>query len=156
MVTWALSRHVFYVMVCWSVYHKSPQVLKSACYRGVANNLEGPFPIPQGWSYLIDPFLNPAGIVCSSDNIMLGFLSYLIFLEVIMVMWFAMIVRVAIRVLKGSGAEDVRSDDEFEEEVGYSKASIPIEEEVGAEDIDFKRWERRTGIRKATVTAKSC
>ena len=61
-----------------------------------------------------------------------------------------MIVKVAIRVLKGNGAEDVRSDDEFENEVGHSKASIPIEEEVGAEGIDFKHWERRIGIKKGT------
>ena len=81
---------------------------------------------------------------------MLGFLSYLLFLEVIMCMWFALIVKVAVRVLNGSGAEDVRSDDEAEEEVDGLDESNPIEEEVGAEDIDFEHWERRTGIKKAT------
>lgn len=150
MVTWALSRHVFYGMVCWSVYHDSPQILKSDCYRGAAGNLEGPLPVPQGWSYLLEPFQDPTGLVCSSDNIMLGFLFYLLFLEVIMFMWFAMIIKVAIRVLNGSGAEDVRSDDEAEEEVDHFEEPRPIEEEVGVEDIDFGHWQRRTGIKKTT------
>lgn len=70
-----------------------------------------------------------------------------------MIMWFAMIVRVAIRVLKGSSAEDVRSDSEMEEEeeeeeVEYAEAE-PIEEEVGVEGIDLKQWERRTGGKRA-------
>jgi acyl-CoA-dependent ceramide synthase len=37
-------------------------------------------------------------------------------LNIIMVYWFAMIVKVILRVLQGSNAEDTRSDDEDEDE----------------------------------------
>lgn len=150
MVTWLVSRHVFYLMICWSIYSDSPRLLSSACYRGTADALEGPLPAPNGWSHLLEPFRNPAGIVCASDNIMFGFLSYLLALQVIMVMWFVLIIRVAVRVLKGSSAEDVRSDSEMEEEAADHTEAKPIEEEVGVEDIDLKQWERRTGVKRTT------
>lgn len=89
-------------------------------------------------------------MVCWNDTILTGFLVYLLALQVIMVMWFALIVRVAIRVIKGSGAEDVRSDSEMEEEVVEHARSEPIEQEVGVEGIDLKQWERRTGSKRAT------
>ncbi|RYO86869.1 hypothetical protein DL766_001110 [Monosporascus sp. MC13-8B] len=149
MITWFISRHVFYPMVCWSIYSDPPRLLRSACYRGTADNLQGPFPVPDGWSHLLDPFRDPSGTVCSNDNIIFGFLCYLLLLQVIMVMWFVLIVRVAIRVLRGSGAEDVRSDDEMEVDAEHLVGQ-PIEEEVGVEDIDLKQWERRTGVKGAT------
>ncbi|RYO97942.1 hypothetical protein DL765_010987 [Monosporascus sp. GIB2] len=41
MITWFISRHVFYPMVCWSIYADLPRLLRSACYRGTADNLQG-------------------------------------------------------------------------------------------------------------------
>ncbi|RYP35645.1 hypothetical protein DL768_010983 [Monosporascus sp. mg162] len=149
MITWFISRHVFYPIVCWSIYSDSPRLLRSACYRGTADNLQGPLPVLDDWSHLLDPFRDPSGTVCSNDNIMFGFLCYLLILQVIMVMWFVLIVRVAIRVLRGSGAEDVRSDDEMEVDAEHLVAQ-PIEEEVGVEDIDLKQWERRTRVKGIT------
>ncbi|RYP69093.1 hypothetical protein DL771_006324 [Monosporascus sp. 5C6A] len=149
MITWFISRHVFYPMVCWSIYSDPPRLLRSACYGGTADNLQGPFPVPDDWSHLLDPFRDPSGAICTNDNIIFGFLCYLLLLQVIMVMWFVLIVQVAIRVLRGSGAEDVRSDDEMEVDAERSVAQ-PIEEEVGVEDIDLKQWERRTGVKGAT------
>ncbi|RDL33014.1 uncharacterized protein BP5553_08453 [Venustampulla echinocandica] len=117
----------------------------------------GPFPIPQGWSHLLDPFRHPTGTVCFNDNIMLGFLSYLLILQVMMLVWSVFIIRVAVRVLNGKGAEDIRSDNEEEEngeeeEFEYEEAR-PLEEEVGVEAIDLTAWERRTAVKMATSSS---
>lgn len=69
-----------------------------------------------------------------------------------------MIVNVAIRVLRGAGADDVRSDDEGdevdedEEEYVYEEAQA-LEEEVGVEELDLKSWERRSGVKRTASTA---
>jgi acyl-CoA-dependent ceramide synthase len=148
-VSWLLARHVFYLMTCWSVYADLPRLITPACYRGTADNLQGPFPVPDGWSHLFDPFHDPAGTVCFNDNIMFGFLSCLLFLQVMMIMWFVVIIRIAMRVLKGNSAEDLRSDEEGEEEEFEYEEAQPLEEEVGVEAIDLKGWERRTGVKRA-------
>lgn len=82
---------------------------------------------------------------------MLGFLSYLLFLELIMIKWFSLIIRIAINVVRGDGAADVRSDEEEEEgeeddDVEYEEAQ-PFEEEVGVDAIDLTGWKRRTNSR---------
>jgi acyl-CoA-dependent ceramide synthase len=88
----------------------------------------------------------------------IGFLSYLLVLQAIMIPWSAAIVRVAVRVVRGDNAEDVRSDDEDEDEdvtedekTNFEEAPM-VEEEVEAESIDFEAWKRRSGVRQ---TARS-
>ena len=53
-----------------------------------------------------------------------------------------MIVQVAVKVVKGGEADDVRSDDEGEEELEEHEAIeeelLPYEEEVGVESINLK------------------
>lgn len=44
------------------------------------------------------------------------YLLLFLLLDIIMIYWFSMIVRVVVRVLQGKGAEDTRSDDEDEED----------------------------------------
>ncbi|KAI0479669.1 longevity-assurance protein [Xylaria cf. heliscus] len=155
MVTWLVTRHIFYLMVCYSVYHDSPRLIPTSCYQGHADELQGPLPVPQGWSYLLAPFRNPAGVVCMTEGIRIGFLSYLLILQAIMIPWSWAIVRVAIRVVRGDSAEDVRSDDEDEEDevdedekIAFENAQIA--EEVGAEVIDFDAWKRRHGIKETS------
>jgi acyl-CoA-dependent ceramide synthase len=62
-------------------------------------------------------------------------------------MWFWMIVRIAIKVLRGAEADDIRSDDddgEVEEaadndiEELYAEPPPPYEEEVGVESLNLK------------------
>lgn len=57
-----------------------------------------------------------------------------------MVIWSVFIIRVAMRVLKGSSAEDIRSDGEGEgeEEVGYDDAAQAI-------DLKKKKKKRAAG-----------
>ena len=69
-----------------------------------------------------------------------------------MIMWFALIIRVAVRVLKGDSAEDLRSDAEGEEEESEYEAQ-PLEEEVGVEAIDLKGWERRSSAKRAATSS---
>lgn len=152
MVSWFAARHVFYIMICWSVYAHTPEMIHNKCYEGANDNLKGPFPTPEGLAYLVEPFLNSTGIVCYNNTVRWAFLGPLLMLQGITIVWFTMIIRVAMKVLRGDGAEDSRSDDEEEgeeteeqEEYIYAEA---LEEEVGADEIDFKGWERRTGVKR--------
>ncbi|KAI1759383.1 longevity-assurance protein [Hypoxylon sp. FL1150] len=150
-VTWFATRHVFYLMICKSIYFDTPRLMPTSCYSGPAEDLQGPSPVPDGWSYLLEPFRNPTGTVCMTDGIRHGFLAYLLLLQIVITAWSISIIKVAVRVLRGGSAEDVRSDDEGEEEEKAgeeepeSSTSQVIEEEVGAESIDFEAWKRRTG-----------
>jgi very-long-chain ceramide synthase len=116
LVSWFLLRHVLYMTVWYSIYAHIPQEIKYGCYRGSVQDLEGPLPIPKDWDHLIQPFKNPVGLVCWNNNIKWGFLVMLAGLQVILLLWFALIVRVAYKVITGKGAEDVRSDDEDDDE----------------------------------------
>ena len=116
MVSWFLLRHVLYMTVWYSIYAHSPQEIKFGCYRGSVRNLEGPIPTPNDWDHLIQPFKNPVGLVCWNNNIKWTFLIMLAALQVILLIWFGMIVRVAYKVITGKGAEDTRSDDEDDDE----------------------------------------
>ncbi|WQF90004.1 Putative TRAM1-like protein [Colletotrichum destructivum] len=163
---WIWTRHVFYLMACWSVYYDLPRSLKQPCFRGATEHIEGPFPAPEeGWSHLLEPFRDPQGTVCMTDGITKGFLTFLLALEVVICTWSFFIVRVTVRVLKGAPAEDVRSEDEAEEEkedderkeeqVEYEMVeALCVEEDVGVESIDLKAWERRNARRDAGSRAR--
>lgn len=164
-VVWLVSRHLFYPLTCWSVYSDSSRLIKPACYRGTVGGLQGPLPVPQGTSHLLEPFRDPTGMVCWSDNIMLGFLAYLLILQCMMFIWSFSIVQVAVRVLRGKGADDIRSDaeegdvEEGDEEgvveegdLEYEEAQLP-EEEVGVEAIDSNEWKRRNGAKMVATSS---
>lgn len=152
MVSWLLARHVMYVMVCWSVYAHTPEIMPTGCFRGSNGNLVGPEGSPPGLMYLIEPFLSSTGRVCYNGTVKWAFLGPLLALQGITIYWFTMIVRVAVKVLRGDGAEDSRSDDEGgedeeEDEYVYEEAE-PLEEEVDADEIDLRSWERRSGVKR--------
>lgn len=160
MVSWFVARHVLYLMVCWSVYTQSVTVINLGCYMGTNDNLIGPFDPPAGLMYLVEPFLSTSGRVCYNNTVMWSFLTPLLMLQVMTLVWFTMIVRVAIKVIRGDGAEDSRSDDEADEEDGedefFYEEAQPLEEEVGVEALDLKNWERRSGIvRQASASGVS-
>lgn len=145
-----------FLLVCWSVYADIPSVIAYGCYRGRNGAISGPFPPPKNFGYLFEPFHDPEGVVCWNDGIKWGFLSTLLFLQGITIMWFWMIVQAALQVLEGTPADNTRSDNEEEdeepEEVGeklsgtitekiHSLRSVdlpPLEEEVGVEEINIK------------------
>lgn len=151
MTVWFLTRHVIFCMICYSVWADIPATIDYGCYSGNNGFIKGPFPPPNRLGYLLDPFRNPEGIVCFNHEIKWGFLSALLFLQFLTIIWFTMIVKVAIRVLNGGDADDVRSDDEGENEELLLDDKIvstieqidemelpPYEEEVGVESINLK------------------
>lgn len=146
MVSWVCARHIAYLMICYSVWADIPETISYGCYRGKKGAIDGPFSPLDKFGHLLEPFQDPEGIVCWNDQIKWGFLSALLFLQGITVMWFALILKVAIKVLQGGDADDVRSDDEGddEEEIEFGDEHIetpevlPYEEEVGVESINLK------------------
>lgn len=161
MVSWFIARHVLYLTVCYSVYAHSHPIIPDGCFKGPNANLTGPFdaPVNRGPIYMLEPLWETDGVVCYDKPVKWWFLSMLLFLQVVTLVWFTMIVRVAINVLKGSGADDSRSDDEGdgleddeEDEFVYEEAQ-PLEEEVGADELDLASWERRTGAKRQASAA---
>ncbi|KAI4170542.1 MAG: hypothetical protein LQ343_004919 [Gyalolechia ehrenbergii] len=154
MLIWVGARHVLYLMICYSLYAEIPQEITYGCYRGSNGNLEGPFDVPNDFDHLLQPFRDPEGLVCWNDNIKWAFLGTLLALQVLLLMWFCLIVQVALRVLKGGEAEDSRSDDEGSDGESETEGKgrweniktcmearpievPPLEEEVGVESINL-------------------
>jgi acyl-CoA-dependent ceramide synthase len=152
MVSWLFARHLFYLMVCWSVYHHTAILMPDSCYTGIGTNVVGPLKVPtdRGVMYMFEPLWDSKGLVCYNDTVRWTFLSMLLFLQALTIMWFCLIIRVAHRVITGAGSDDPRSDDEVddlddEDEIVYEEVA-PLEEEVGVDEIDLKNWERRAGV----------
>lgn len=158
LVVWFIARQVLYLLVCYSVYAHIPLEITYGCYWGSASNLQGPISPPDLFNHLFQPFMDPEGLICWDNKIKWAFLSVLIALQVILLIWFGMILRVAYKVLRGGEAEDSRSDDELEEgndergsgppekgenmsneheEVLAIEVPQPLEEEVDVEAINL-------------------
>ena len=116
LVVWFVARQVLYLLVCYSVYAHIPEEITYGCYFGSASGLKGPIPPPDMFNHLIQPFRDPQGLVCWDDQIKWTFLSVLLVLQVLLLIWFVMIIKVACKVIRGGEAEDSRSDDDDEEE----------------------------------------
>lgn len=135
-------------MVIRSVYFDVPAIVPQTCFQGGMHNLQGPLPQPSGWSWLLEPFKDPEGLICFNQYTFTGFFGYLVALQGIMVMWSYAILKVVVKVLSGQNAEDIRSDDEEEEEVsGLEEEKNEeygfLEEEADVDDGIVKAWERR-------------
>jgi len=174
---WFLARHVVYLAVCWSIYADVPKVMVLGCYSSVTGEHLSPDGGSDVLSNVLQPFINPGGPVCYNANQRYGFLALMLFLQCITCMWFAMIIRVAWKVLQGKGADDSRSDDEEEaedeavddevENVPSSAARgsaeklapltlstpTPLEETVGVEGLNLRQ--RRASPRYRTTTRKA-
>ncbi|RDL40824.1 Uncharacterized protein BP5553_00803 [Venustampulla echinocandica] len=166
LLVWIGARHVVYLTICYSIWADLPVTIGYGCYRGKKGAIEGPFPPPDRFGHLLEPFRDPKGVVCFNDNIKSGFLGALLFLQVITIMWFVMICRVALQVIRGGQADDTRSDDEGEEEEEIEderhaaleqmgeKVPQPYEEEVGVEAINLRgRTSNASRYRKGTSSA---
>jgi acyl-CoA-dependent ceramide synthase len=159
MVVWVAARHIIFMMATYSVYAHSDTASPPGCYKGKMGSITGPFPPPDRFGHLLEPFTNPEGLVCWTGPVKWGFVDSLLFLQVLTLIWFSMIVKVAIKVLKGGQADDTRSDDENESEnedeqietkskKGKSSAPTepspsvirlePFEEEVGVESLNLR------------------
>ncbi|KZT62254.1 longevity assurance proteins LAG1/LAC1 [Calocera cornea HHB12733] len=88
LISWFITRHVLFGAVIYSVYRDLPIL------------------VPYRWS--------PSTGLYLSRNAHIGFITLLVALQALLLLWFYMIVVVALRVVSGQGAEDVRSDEEDE------------------------------------------
>lgn len=110
--------------------------------------------------WVVQPFTDPDGVICFNEHVRFTFLGLLLALQCILILWFAMICRVAYRVIRGGSAEDTRSDDEgdvSEEDIEFNGAdagpaaptenggSLLQEEEVGVDSLRFMRKSSPSG-----------
>ena len=115
LATWLVARHGIYVSLCWSIYRDVPRVMPFACYSGETMDLQTDSRKLSRWRYF-DPFFDQKGTICLDRNIKSIFLGLLLMLQVLSIVWFGMIIKVALSVLKGASASDTRSGDEDEDE----------------------------------------
>lgn len=88
MLVWIITRHIGYAFVWWSCFKDAPRL------------------IPFGTSYNL-----ASGHMLTQTSYVL-FLALLGMLQMILLVWLGMILRIALRVVTAKGAVDTRSDDE--------------------------------------------
>jgi len=117
-ITWILARHVAYLGICWSLWaHINNKIFFYGMYSLVTGERLSTDGGNKIWENLMQPMLNPgAKTISFNANIRFGFLGLLMTLQLVTLIWLFMIVKVVIRVLRGQGADDSRSDDEGEDE----------------------------------------
>ena len=113
LATWLVARHMIYNSLCWSIFRDVPEVMPYGCYSGSTGAARDPNDL-SNWRY-IEPFFDQGGIICLDRRTKWVFLSLLLMLQVLSIVWFGMIIKVAYGVLKGGAADDSRSDDDEEE-----------------------------------------
>jgi acyl-CoA-dependent ceramide synthase len=178
-IVWFLARHMAYLSVCWSIHSDVPKVMPYGCFNSSTGEKISDDGGTSIWVNIMQPFNRPGGEICFNSRIRVSFLSLLGALQVLTLIWFGMILRVAYSVLSGNAAEDVRSDDEEDDEIEEEEVEVeipyfekqaenakayPIEEEVDADALNHggKRWDqngspivRRSSRRTARATAIS-
>ena len=157
MIVWFMTRHLLYMVVCYSIWFHVPGIIPHGCFWGSNQNLQGPTDFPHDLDHLTQPFRNSEGLICFDNSIRLTFLGMLLSLQAILLIWFGMIMRVAWKVIQGGEAEDSRSDDEEEAEDAQPQptvfsstrciGSLPLEEEVGVEAINLNGRKSSPGRR---------
>ncbi|OJJ47808.1 hypothetical protein ASPZODRAFT_15257 [Penicilliopsis zonata CBS 506.65] len=176
MVCWSIYAHVPSTMP-YGCYDS----VSGAQVSTPLNSLSASSPdVPAEWTNAILPnimqsFLDPGGVVCFNPRIRFAFLGLLLSLEAIMLLWFVTIANIAWKVIRGNSADDSRSDDEEsdeEEDVETDSAEkvqkdrcastgtsipsigIPLEEEVGVEDLHLdRRRGARVHVRRSAAAA---
>lgn len=188
-ISWLLTRHVLYMIVCWSIYKDAPIDMAPGCYltphHPSTNTSELFVPMSDTtafnalggndiWGNLQKAYTDQNGPICWNPSIRYYFLGLLLFLQGICCVWFSMVLKVVYKVLSGTGADDVRSDDECDDEdepVEHDRTStifnaiptctesgmsamplipaLPREEEVGVDALTFARLNGASQRRQA-------
>lgn len=116
LITWFVGRHICYMLVVNSAWRDALVMIPEGCYHPESIT-QTPMPdIIQDYTLLIRQFYYPTEAVCFTKPILMGFIFLLLALQVLTLMWFYMIIGVAVKVIKGGQAEDTRSDDEDTED----------------------------------------
>ena len=145
--TWLVARHGIYNWLCYSIARDVPRVMPFACYSGATQEIETD-PDKLSWWRYMEPFFDQKGTICLDRSVKWVFLAFLLALQVLSMVWFTMIVKVALGVLKGESANDTRSGDEDEDDEEKEEE----EEEV---EIQEKREEVHTNGKPITSSSSS-
>ncbi|KAK6336245.1 sphingosine N-acyltransferase lag1 [Orbilia brochopaga] len=124
LLTWVMGRHYTFIGLIISASKEIMEIIPYGCF---STDIHSHVPLNESSPSTSSMFLAPQQTVCFNQEIKYGFLALLWSLQGLMCMWFYFIMRVAIKVITGMGAEDNRSDDEMDEEVD----EVGIEAEVG-------------------------
>ena len=109
---WIISRHIIYIPVCWSIYRDVPDVMPYNCYSASTGEVKDTATL-SSWRYL-EPFYTQGGTICLDRKVKWVFLGALLTLQVLNIVWFMMIAKVAYKIVRHGAADDSRSSDEEE------------------------------------------
>ncbi len=103
-----------------------------ACYSGATEELETDAnKLGSKWRYA-EPFFDQKGTICLDSSVKSVFLGLLLMLQVLSIVWFGMIIKVALSLVKGESANDTRSSDE--DEAGDEEDEEDEEDEKGQKE----------------------
>jgi very-long-chain ceramide synthase len=114
LVVWFVARHVLYLVVCRSIIFDVPKTMPYGCFASTTGQQVSTGGGSAVLANVLQPFNDPDGLVCFNPVIRYGFLGLLLALQILTLIWFGMILKVAYSVLAGKAAQDSRSDDEDE------------------------------------------
>jgi acyl-CoA-dependent ceramide synthase len=100
--------------VCRSIIVDVPKTMPYGCFESTTGQQVSTDGGSAVLANVLQPFNDPDGLVCFNPVIRHGFLGLLLALQILTLIWFGMILRVAYSVLSGKAAQDSRSDDEDE------------------------------------------
>jgi very-long-chain ceramide synthase len=114
LVSWPYTRHFIYNRILYSAYFDAPGIFHR-------DNHDKPnyqqIPVRGGGQWKEGFSWNPQEGYYMTEEVHIAFIALLATLQAILCLWFAMIIRLALRVLRGAHAEDDRSDDEDDGQV---------------------------------------
>lgn len=127
MLSWMLTRHIMYICVVWACItvgvprsrYEAASKLSSAAVQAGQTPQFGKLSLRQWWQEALPASLTLTALLCA--------------LQVILLIWFGMIMRIAYRVISGSGAADTRSDEELSEEDEQAIARVEREEQQSSD-----------------------
>jgi acyl-CoA-dependent ceramide synthase len=139
---WIVTRHVFYNCICWSIYaHVNVVTMPYGLYSTVTGERLSSDSGDQILPNILQPMLRPdAEAFAFNAQIRWWFLGLLGALQVITLGWLIMIMRVVIRVVRGQGADDSRSDDEGEGDEEEEEEEQDEELESSPSDVEKSRF----------------
>lgn len=113
---WIVTKHILFVKVTFSAMFDAQNLIGYKCFFDPLDDV-----ISVGDSQLVARGLNKSSTSsgdeqCFTELVQFSFVSLLWILQVIGLVWLYMIIKVAFKVITGSGADDSRSDDEDESE----------------------------------------
>ena len=126
LVSWPYTRHYLFVRIVISAFYDAPRIFHrdnrdSPTYQTIPRRGGGNWEPGYNW--------NPSQGYYFTYEVHMAFIALLVTLQCILLLWFAMIIRLAVRVIRGSHAEDDRSEDEDDGEEEEDEEEEKQEEE---------------------------